>query len=54
MFSTSNIERCLFKIFTSRNQTGPGSKISRPKRDLIIKLITWIDEKSRDESIKTN
>jgi len=23
MFSTSNIERCLFKIFTACNQTGP-------------------------------
>ena len=30
------------------------SKIRRTKRDLIIKLITWMDGKSRDESIKPN
>ena len=26
MFSTSNVERWLFKIFTTRNQTGPSDK----------------------------
>ena len=26
MFSTSNVEICLFKIFTTRNQTGPKKK----------------------------
>ena len=30
------------------------SKIRRTKRDLIIKLITLMDGKSRDESIKPN
>ena len=30
------------------------SEIRRIKRDLIIKLITWMDGKSRDESIKPN
>ena len=28
MFSTSNIKRCLFKIFTPRNQTGPTFQVS--------------------------
>ena len=30
------------------------SKIRTAKRDLIIKLITWMDGESRDESIKPN
>ena len=29
-------------------------KIKRTKHDLIIKLITWVDGKSRDESINPN
>jgi len=26
MFNNSNVERCLFKNFTTRNPTGPGSR----------------------------
>jgi len=29
MFSTSNVERCLFKIFTTRNQTDLGASVNK-------------------------
>ena len=46
--------RLVPKIFWESYCSTFQSKIRRTKCDLIIKLITWMDGKSRDESIKSN
>ena len=42
------------KILDEIHCTNFEQKIKRTKHDLIIKLITWMDGKSRDESINSN
>ena len=38
MFSTSNIERCLFKIFTTHDQTGPETGSARTRECVAFQI----------------